>query len=120
MKEHDFDMTSYVWPQSSFPGKEQSLYWHSRFANQYGSDNIMALQDPIVDALVEQLGNTDDVHAVKNQTRALDRVLLAGYYVIPHWYLPAHRVAYWHNLAHPSQLPIYGIDLASWWHSQDT
>jgi microcin C transport system substrate-binding protein len=52
-------------------------------------------------------------------THALDRVLLNGYYVVPHWYSATHRVAYRNTLGFPSTLPLYyGAEewvISTWW-----
>ncbi|MEC8064233.1 MAG: extracellular solute-binding protein [Pseudomonadota bacterium] len=115
IKDHDYDMTTYVWPLSNFPGAEQMLYWHSKYAGKYGSDNILNLQNPIVDNLVTQLTKAQDNETLIRYARVLDRVLLEGYYVIAHWYLPYWRIAYWQDIHHPKKHPLYGVDLASWW-----
>ncbi|GBD42165.1 hypothetical protein HRbin39_01554 [bacterium HR39] len=47
--------------------------------------------------------------------RALDRVLLWGHYVIPHWYISYERVAYWNKFGRPEVLPKHGLDLFTWW-----
>lgn len=115
MKDHDFAMTSYVWPQSTYPGQEQALYWGSQHANRYGSDNVANIQDPIIDDLINHIIRAQNYDELVASTQALDYVLLSGYYVIPHWYLPSWRVAYWNIITHPEKTPLYGIDLASWW-----
>jgi microcin C transport system substrate-binding protein len=69
----------------------------------------------VVDALVDKVihaGTREDLVAA---TRALDRVLLSGRYVIPHWQLKATRIAYWDYLHRPEVVPLYGLDLFSWW-----
>ena len=39
--------------------------------------------------------------------RALDRILLNGYYTIPHWYSNTHRIAYRNRFGFPDKLPLY-------------
>ena len=48
-------------------------------------------------------------------TRALDRVLLWGHYVIPHWHIRVERVAYWNKFSRPDITPRLGLDLFAWW-----
>ena len=49
------------------------------------------------------------------RTRALDRVLLWGHYVIPHFHLTAFRVAYWDRFGRPAVAPKYEIGFDTWW-----
>jgi microcin C transport system substrate-binding protein len=46
-------------------------------------------------------------------------VLLYGEYLIPHWYIGSHRVAYWDRFGSPETLPLYYDPitwmLATWW-----
>ena len=48
-------------------------------------------------------------------THALDRVLMAGHYMIPFYYLGADNVAYRTQLHHPETIPLTGMVLESWW-----
>ena len=120
MKDHDYAMTTYVWPLSPYPGKEQVMYWHSRYANEYGSDNTLNLSDPLIDFLTEKLALAKDQTSRTTAASTLDRALTSGYYVIPHWHLPYWRVAYWKNIKHPKKHPSFGIDLTSWWEESDS
>ena len=101
----DFDLIMYAQGQSQSPGNEQKGYWSSGTADTAGSDNIMGIKDPAVDALIDRLifaKSRDDLVAA---TKALDRVLLAGAYVVPHWYLDADRLLYWNRFGRPATLP---------------
>ena len=69
----------------------------------------------MVDALVDRVIAAESREDLVAATRALDRVLLAGHYVIPHWHSRIIRVAYWDKLAHPDVLPRFGLDLDAWW-----
>ena len=68
-------------------------------------------QDRLVEAVIA--ANTRE--ELEAGTAALDRALLWGHYVIPHWYSDVVRVAYWDKLAHPGGLPPYGIAFDAWW-----
>ena len=115
LRSRDFDMIVGGFGQSSSPGNEQREYWHSASADNPGSRNFIGLKDPAVDSLVEGLINADSRHSLVAHTRALDRVLLAGYYVIPNWYIKTWRVAYWDRLQHPEVTPLYDVGLMTWW-----
>jgi microcin C transport system substrate-binding protein len=115
LKQFDFDMTVAVFPQSLSPGNEQVDYWASVSADTPGSRNLAGVHDPVVDRLIEVLIAAPDRAALVARTRALDRVLLWGHYVIPHWHLSAFRVAYWNRFARPAVSPKYSLGFDTWW-----
>lgn len=115
LRSFDFDMTTTVIGQSNNPGNEQREFWHSEYANKPDSSNYMGIQNPVVDALVEKVITAKDRAALITATRALDRVLLSGHYLIPQWNLPAFRVVYWHQLQHPEKTPPYSLATDTWW-----
>jgi microcin C transport system substrate-binding protein len=115
VRSRDFDMTSAIWPQSNSPGNEQREFWHSSSADNPGSRNLIGLRDPAVDQLVEGLINADSRQSLITHTRALDRVLLWGYYVVPNYYVDTYRVAYWTRFGHPQKSPLYDYGLMTWW-----
>lgn len=115
MRSRDFDMTSSIWPQSNSPGNEQRDFWHSSSVDNPGSRNFIGLQDPAIDQLVEGLINADSREQLIAYTRALDRVLLWGHYVIPNYYTDQWRIAYWKHLHRPATAALYDYALMSWW-----
>jgi microcin C transport system substrate-binding protein len=115
MKQFDFDMTVGLFPQSLSPGNEQVDYWASVAADTPGSRNLAGVRDPVVDRLIEQLIAAPDRAALVARTRALDRVLLWGHYVIPHWHITAFRVAYWNRFGRPATSPKYSLGFDTWW-----
>ena len=119
LRSRDFDMIVGGFGQSSSPGNEQREYWHSSSADNPGSRNFIGLKDPAVDSLVEGLINADSRQSLVTHTRALDRVLLAGHYVIPNWHIKTWRVAYWDRLQHPEATPLYDVGLMTWWAKAD-
>lgn len=119
LRSREFDMVVTGFGQSNSPGNEQRDYWHSSSADNPGSRNLMGLQDPAVDALVEGLIQADSREALLNHTRALDRVLLAGHYVVPNFHTTVYRVAHWDKFAHPEKSPRYDLGLFTWWVDAD-
>ncbi|MDD3182849.1 MAG: extracellular solute-binding protein [Alphaproteobacteria bacterium] len=116
----DFDMTIHVFGQSLSPGNEQRDYWTSAKADQKGSRNLIGLHDPVVDELVEKLIHAKDRKELMTLCHALDRVLLWGHYVIPHWNSGVFRIAYWNKFGQPAITPKYGLDPNSlWWFDQE-
>jgi microcin C transport system substrate-binding protein len=115
LKQFDFDMTVAVFPQSLSPGNEQVDYWASVSADTPGSRNLAGVRDPVVDRLIEQLIAAPDRAALVARTRALDRVLLWGHYVVPHWHITAYRVAHWDRFGRPVVSPKYSLGFDTWW-----
>ncbi|KAA2213806.1 extracellular solute-binding protein [Teichococcus oryzae] len=115
MDAFDYDMTTEVFPQSLSPGNEQRDFWTSAKAKEPGSRNTIGISDPIIDALVELVVSAPDRQALIDRTRALDRVLLWGHYVIPHWHSRSFRLAWWDKFGKPERNPRYALDIQSWW-----
>ncbi len=115
LRQFDFDMVVYGFGQSSSPGNEQRDYWSSEAAKTPGSRNLIGIQDPAVDYLVEQLITAPDREQLVLRARALDRVLQWNHYVIPHYHISAWRIAYWNKFEHPKISPTYDLGLDTWW-----
>lgn len=111
----DFDIVVSHFPQSNNPGNEQREFWTSDFAQTPRSRNLMGLQNPVVDDLVERLIRADSRDELNTITRALDRVLLWGFYVVPHYHSGETRLAVWDKFDYPEPFPEYGFDLSAWW-----
>lgn len=111
----DFDMIVGSWAQSDSPGNEQRDFWSSVAADQQGSRNTAGIKDPVVDALIDKIIAAEDRATLVVATRALDRVLLWGHYVIPQFHSSKDRIAYWSKLSKPGTDPLYGPDIYAWW-----
>jgi microcin C transport system substrate-binding protein len=111
----DFDMTMAVFPESDFPGNEQRDFWTCQSAKTEGSSNEMGVCDPVVDALVDTvIASPDKAHLITN-TRALDRVLLWGWYGVPNWHYQYFNVAHWNRFGHPDVPVRSGNVFDAWW-----
>ena len=115
LRSRDFDMLVSGFGQSNSPGNEQREYWHSSSADNPGSRNLIGLRDPAIDTLVDGLIKADSRESLITHARALDRVLLAGHYVVPNWYINTWRLAYWNSIEHPAVTPLYDYALMTWW-----
>jgi len=119
IKTFDFDMTEIAMGQSLSPGNEQRDYWTTEAANTPESENLAGIRDPVVDELVEKLISAPDRKTLVAYTRALDRVLLWGFYIIPQWYDGNQRFAYWDKFSWPAVQPKYGSAINdTWWFDQ--
>lgn len=115
VQDFDYDMIVGGWGQSQSPGNEQRGFFGSNAADRPGSRNTTGLKDPVVDALVEKLIAAPDRKSLVTLTRALDRVLLWKYIVIPHWHIPYDRVVYWDMFGQPKVIPDSGVQFFTWW-----
>ncbi|WP_158814828.1 extracellular solute-binding protein [Methylocapsa sp. S129] len=111
----DFDMMMGSWVASPSPGNEQRTRWGSASANMDGAYNICGAASPAIDATIAALlaANTheDFVAAV----RALDRVLISGFYIVPLYYAPDQWIAYSARLGRPDKTPLFGVNTDAWW-----
>jgi peptide/nickel transport system substrate-binding protein len=113
MNDYDFDMARIRRDLSLSPGNEQRSYWGSAGRSQPGSRNLMGVNDPAVDALIDTMLNATSSEGFTAAVRALDRVLTTGRYVIPIWQFDKGRIAHIRQLKYPDTLPLYG-DRAVW------
>ena len=111
----DFDIVVSTFAQSLSPGNEQIDFWHSSTADVDGSRNIIGVADPVVDELIDLVIKAPDRESLIVRTRALDRILLWGHYVIPQYHIRKFRVAFWNKFGRPSVTPKYGLGFDVWW-----
>jgi microcin C transport system substrate-binding protein len=116
----DFDIVVANFPQSMSPGNEQREFWSSTSADRENTRNIIGIKNPAIDRLIERLIYAKDRADLVAATRALDRALLWGHYVVPQFYAPADRIAYWDRFGRPTKLPGHASAQAAflqvWWH----
>ena len=115
LDDFDFDMFVMVWGQSLSPGNEQRYYWGSSSADQKGSYNFAGIKDETVDFLIEKIISAKTTEELQTSTRALDRVLMWGFYVIPQWHMDKTRIVHWDKFGFPKVSPMQGISIMSWW-----
>lgn len=117
---YDFDMTHYIRSLSLSPGNEQMLYWGAAGVTEPGTRNWMGMNSPAAEAMIRALLTATDPQEFIAATRALDRVLTSGRYVVPIWYSDVSRIAHARQLQYPDRLPIYGDWLGFqpdvWWY----
>ncbi len=116
----DFDITVERFGFSATPGNSLRTYFSSQAAATKGSQNLAGIADPAVDALVDLIIAAKTRAELTTACKALDRVIRAGRYWIPHWYKATHWIAYWDVFGHPAAQPRYfrGIP-ETWWYDRD-
>lgn len=115
LRAFDYDVIYSGWGQSNSPGNEQRGFWTTAAADNPANRNYAGIRSRAIDALVDAViyaKSRDDLVAA---TRALDRALAWGFYVVPGWSLRADRLAYWDRFGKPATTPKYGNDFMAWW-----
>jgi microcin C transport system substrate-binding protein len=116
LEDFDFDVVHDVLVMAYSPGEELRSYFSSEAAKVHGSRNLAGVSDPVVDALVNKALLATSREELVVTCRALDRVLRAGQYWIPHWYNPVHRIVYWDVFGRPERAPRFDVGvLSTWW-----
>jgi peptide/nickel transport system substrate-binding protein len=111
----DFDVMPGTWTASPSPGNEQRGRWGSVSANAEGAYNIAGAASPAVDAMIAAMLAAESREDFIAAARALDRVLISGFYILPLYYAPEQWIAYSSKLGRPKVTPLFGVDLAAWW-----
>ena len=115
----DFDVIVRTFGQSLSPGNEQRDFWGSYNVEVDGSRNVIGVNDPVVDKLIDDIIAAPDRESLIAVSRALDRVLLWNHYVVPQWHIPYFRVAYWDRFGRTDFSPQYGLPIMAWWIDPD-
>jgi peptide/nickel transport system substrate-binding protein len=77
----------------------------------------MGVADPAVDAMIEEVLHAEDKEGFVAAVRALDRLLIAGRYIVPLYHAPGQWLARWKHIGHPETTSLYGVDLTAAWHT---
>jgi len=115
----DYDIVVGNFAQSDSPGNEQRDFWGSEAADREGSMNLIGVKSPAIDRLIDHVIFAKDRAELVAATNALDRALQWNDFVVPQWYAPNVRIAYWDRYGQPKVLP--GLTpgfLQVWWFDQ--
>jgi len=121
----DFDMMPFRYSGSLSPGNEQGFRYGSREADIEGTFNYAGVRSLAVDFFVDAISDARTREDLQAATRALDRTLLTGSYVLPLYHQTADRVAYWGEIDHPEDAPLTGylqgtrFRHETWWYTPD-
>jgi microcin C transport system substrate-binding protein len=115
----DFDLVVQRFSFSSTPGDSLRSYFSTQAAQLKGSQNLAGISDPVIDALIERIIAADSRASLVTACKALDRVIRAGRYWVPHWYKPTHWLAYWDLFGRPATKPRYARGIPeTWWYDR--
>jgi peptide/nickel transport system substrate-binding protein len=111
----NFDMMIAGWIASPSPGAEQRGRWGSVSVDMQGAYNVCGVASPAIDAMIAAMLGAQDHDDFVAAVRALDRLLISGFYIVPLFYSPDQWIAYSANLGRPTKTPLFGVTLDSWW-----
>ncbi|GAB0173977.1 Oligopeptide ABC transporter periplasmic oligopeptide-binding protein OppA [Helicobacter trogontum] len=118
VKQFDYDIIVGMIPQSLFPGNEQDFFFSSMSADMEGSRNFSGVKNKAIDKLIVLLNQTTEYYKRVAILHAMDRILLWGFYVVPHYYSPSFRIALRHDIQMPHIFPPYASPFSIyhyWW-----
>jgi len=119
LKDFDFDITVQRFSFSATPGDSLRTYFSSQAAAVKGSQNLAGIADPAIDAMIDRVIAADSRETLTTACRALDRLIRAGRYWVPHWYKASHWIAYWDTFGRPPAKPKYARGVPeTWWYDQ--
>ena len=120
VKSFDFDVVTQRYIMRLTPGVELKNFWSSSAAAADGSFNLAGISDPVVDALIDKVMAAKSRAELVTAARAIDRVLRASHYWVPHWYKASHNVAHWDRFSWPAKKPDYNRGIIdTWWFDSD-
>jgi microcin C transport system substrate-binding protein len=123
LQKFDFDITSIAYGGTNNPGQEYADMFGSKAADMEDSGNLAGLKNRAVDALITRMTSAKRQEDLQPACRALDRVVMHSYILVPQWSAGTHRIAYnaW-RLEKPASMPPYaqgeGWAIDTWWAQQ--
>ena len=118
-RSYDFDIATTHFPMDFIPGSGLEQFFGSETA-QSSTRNMMGLEDPAVDALIDHVLAAESQEELTTAVRALDRVLRAHRFWVPPWFKDPHTVAYYDMYEYPENLPPYSLgNLDIWWYNAE-
>lgn len=118
LRRFDYDMIVAGYPQSTSPGSEQSYMWGSAAADEQGNQNYSGIKNEAIDTVIDKLIKAENREEIVLYTKVLDRLLRAGYYMVPMYGTTNTRVVYWDKYRHHKTLADNAIGIDYWWVDQ--
>jgi peptide/nickel transport system substrate-binding protein len=115
LKDYDFDMIQWLWPSSLSPGNEQVNRWGSMAADEPNTRNYAGVKSAAADAMIDAILKAETPAQFTSAVRALDRVIIAGDYLIPLFHIQGQWIAHWRHLKAPERTALFGVDFDTWW-----
>ncbi len=113
----EYDCITAAFTPTTFPGRNQMQLWHSK-SDVIGGYNLTGVKNKVVDSLLDRLVEVETKEEIIAYARALDRVLLWGYYSVPQVYSRHYRIVYWNKFGIPDIRTDYALGMEAWWSKQ--
>lgn len=114
LRERNYDMIINEIGGGVHPSSMLKLYFHSKYIDS--SYNSTGYTSDLVDFLMENIeSHQQDLKQLNAYGKALDRVLLWQYLLIPQWHNKYYRIAYWNKFSRPKIKPRYDLGISTWW-----
>jgi microcin C transport system substrate-binding protein len=116
LKDFDYDVTIQRYVLEQTPGVELRSFFGSQSAQAPGSYNLSGVAMKSVDRLIDKIITAKNREELTTAARALDRVLRAEHFWVPHWSKRSYNIVYWDIFGRPAVKPKYdrGI-ITNWW-----
>ena len=114
-KTYDYDMIPATWFNSLSPGNEQKFYFGSEGRTIEGTRNYPGIASPAIDAAIAALLTAKGHEEFTVAVRALDRLLVSGFYIIPFYDAGGQWVARWNTIGMPERQPLPGFEATTLW-----
>ena len=118
LQTYDYDMIPFTWYNSLSPGNEQAFYWGSKGRKGQGTRNYMGVADPAIDKMIDEMVKAPDGEVFTASVRALDRLLVSGFYIIPLYHANGQWLARWSHIKYPAITSNYGFRAESAWYEK--
>jgi microcin C transport system substrate-binding protein len=115
----DYDVTTHTFGMGLEPGFSLRQWYASETAAD-SSRNLMGLENPAVDRLLDVVIAAETLEELTTSTHALDRVLRAEGFWVPQWFKNEYWVAYYDMYRYPDVLPPFALGQFNfWWHDAE-
>lgn len=102
----EYDMTTFIYAPVTIPGAELTRRFGSAAASEVGSENYAGIRSKAIDSLIHSALAANNLEDLQAATRALDRVLIYSFYLVPEYYSPGARIGYKSTIGYPKTLPM--------------
>ncbi len=115
-----FDGNSMRWAPSNTPGLQLRNWFGSAAAGQDYGQNWIRVRNPVIDSLIDSIVAADTAESLYAATRALDRVIMWNFYIIPVGSSPGFRLVYWDKFGEvPNQKLVRVPFIDAWWWDEE-
>ena len=102
LQDRSFQVSSIAWGATIFPSPK--TIFHGSLADNKGANNFVGLNNPEIDAIIEEYDTEFDLQTRNELLRQLDALVFAEHPYVLGWYLPCERFVYWNKFGMPDSV----------------